>query len=535
MQPESRRALAIHARVPLPSLGMDAAQPTAANCRNDLGRIAHRVMIERGLQPDFSPAAQAETQATRARRVEPGPKLRDLRRMLWCSIDNDDSRDLDQLSVAEPLERGVVKILVAIADVDATLERDAAIDRHARTNTTSVYTAAMVFPMLPEKLSTDLTSLNQDAERAAIVIEMTVTPNGEVSSSDVYRALVINRAKLAYNSVAAWLDGKAPPPPKLAAVPGLDEQLRMQDRAAQAMKKLRQERGALTLETLEPRAVFEGDGLVDLAPDEKNRAKELIEDFMIAANGATVAFLEKKSFPTLRRILRSPERWQRIVELAQNHGETLPPLPDAAALSALLVKLRAKDPLRFPDVSLSVVKLLGRGEYVAEMPGDRTSGHFGLAVKNYTHSTAPNRRYPDLVTQRLVKAALAGQPAPYGGAELADLAQHCTEQEDNAAKVERQVAKSAAALLLAPHIGQRYDAIVTGASEKGTWVRIFHPAVEGKVVRGFEDLDVGDRVRVDLVHTDVERGFIDFVHVREGARVNGARDSERDNGARHRN
>jgi exoribonuclease-2 len=494
---------------------MNPAQPTAANCRNDLRRIAHRVMIERGLQPDFSPAAQAETQAIRTPRATPGDELRDLRASLWCSIDNDDSRDLDQLSVAEPLERGAMKILVAIADVDATLERGAALDHHARMNTTSVYTAAAIFPMLPEKLSTDLTSLNQDAERGAIVIEMTVTPDGEVSSSDVYRALVVNRAKLAYNSVAAWLDGKSPPPPKLAAVRGLDEQLRMQDRAAQAMRKLRHERGALTLETLEPRAVFEGDGLVDLTPDEKNRAKELIEDFMIAANGATVSFLEKKSFPTLRRILRSPERWQRIVELAQDHGETLPPLPDAAALSALLAKLRARDPLRFPDVSLSVVKLLGRGEYVAEMPGDRVSGHFGLAVKNYTHSTAPNRRYPDLVTQRLVKDALANRRASYGQAELSDLAQHCTEQEDNAAKVERQVAKSAAALLLAPHIGERYDAIVTGASDKGTWVRIFHPSVEGKIVRGFDELDVGDRVTVELVHTDVERGFIDFVRVRQ--------------------
>jgi exoribonuclease-2 len=503
---------------------MSPAQLSAASCRNDLRRIAHRVMIERGLQPDFSAAAVAQTREIRAARPEPGPALRDLRGRLWCSIDNDDSRDLDQLSVAEPLASGDVKILVAIADVDATLEKGSALDGHARANTTSVYTAAEIFPMLPEKLSTDLTSLNQDQERAAIVIEMTVTPTGEVASSVLYRALVTNRAKLAYNSVAAWLDSKSPPPPKLAAVPGLDEQLRVQDRVAQALKKVRHEHGALTLETLEPRAVFEGDGLVDMRPDEKNRAKELIEDFMIAANGATVAFLEQKNFPTLRRILRSPERWQRIVELAQDHGESLPPLPDAAALDALLAKLRARDPVRFPDISLSVVKLLGRGEYVAEMPGDRTSGHFGLAVKNYTHSTAPNRRYPDLVTQRLVKAALAGRATPYGGAELADLAQHCTEQEDNAAKVERQVAKSAAALLLAPHVGQNYDAIVTGASEKGTWVRIFHPSVEGRVVRGFDGLDVGDQVTVELVHTDVERGYIDFARAREnGARSNDTR------------
>jgi exoribonuclease-2 len=488
-------------------------------CRTDLCRIARRVMIERGLQPDFSPAARAELQSIAGARTETGPSIRDLRSLAWCSIDNDESRDLDQLSVAEPLSGGAVKIFVAIADVDALVSKGSAIDCHARTNTTSVYTAAQIFPMLPEKLSTDLTSLGQDVDRMAIVIEMTVSAEGEVTDSNLYRALVHNRAKLAYHGVAAWLEGTGPAPARLAAVPGLDELLRVQDRAAQALRKVRHENGALTLETPEPRAVFEGDGLVDLRPEEKNRAKELIEDFMIAANGATVAFLERKRSPTLRRILRSPERWQRIVDLAADHGEKLPLLPDAKALDDLLTRLRAKDPLRFPDISLTVVKLLGSGEYVAEMPGDKTSGHFGLAVNHYTHSTAPNRRYPDLVTQRLVKAALENRPAPYGRDELQDLAQHCTEQEDNAAKVERHVAKSAAALLLSTRIGERFDAIVTGASEKGTWVRIFHPAVEGKVVRGFEELDVGDRVHVELVYTDVERGYIDFVRTHVTSRA----------------
>jgi exoribonuclease-2 len=468
-------------------------------------------MIQRGLLPDFSPAVLAETGAIATAGAETVPSLRDLRGLLWASIDNDDSRDLDQLSVAEPMAGGAVKILVAVADVDATVKAGSAIDGHARTNTTSVYTAAEVFPMLPEKLSTDLTSLGEGQERLAIVIEMVVAADGTVAQSDVYRALVLNRAKLAYGSVAAWLDGTASAPARLAAVPGLDEQLRIQDRVAQAMKGLRHQHGALSLETLEARAVFDGDVLADLRPDEKNRAKELIEDFMIAANGVTAKYLDGKGVPSLRRILRSPERWDRIVELAAGLGDRLSPEPSARALEEFLARRRQADLERFPDLSLSVVKLLGSGEYVVELPGQRVDGHFGLAVRDYTHSTAPNRRFPDLVTQRLLKAAIAGRPASYGGDELDALARHCTEQEDNAARVERQVRKSAAALLLASRIGERFDAIVTGASEKGTWVRMVKPAVEGKVVRGFEGLDVGDRVRVELVHTDVERGFIDFV------------------------
>jgi VacB/RNase II family 3'-5' exoribonuclease len=492
-------------------------QPTTSS-RNQLRRIARRAMIARGLLPDFSPAVLAEAAAVTAAPTDPAPSIRDLRGLPWFSIDNDDSRDLDQLSVAQSMSGGAVKILVAVADVDAVVERGSAIDGHARTNTTSVYTPAEIFPMLPEKLSTDLTSLGEGRERLAIVIEMTVAADGAVTQSDIYRAVVLNRAKLAYNGVAAWLDGTAPAPPRLAAIPGLDEQLRVQDRVGQAMKTLRHQHGALSLETLEAHAVFEDDVLADLRPDEKNRAKELIEDFMIAANGVTARYLERQGFPSLRRVLRSPERWERIVELAAQTGDRLPAQPDARALEEFLTNRRQADPVRFPDVSLSVVKLLGTGAYVLEVPGEQADGHFGLAVKDYTHSTAPNRRFPDLVTQRLLKAAIAGRPVPYANDELGALARHCTEQEDNAAKVERQVRKSAAALLLASRIGERFDAIVTGASEKGTWVRIFRPTVEGKVIRGFEGLDVGDRVRVELVHTDVERGFIDFVRAREGAR-----------------
>ena len=485
-------------------------RPTVPN-RSRLQGIARRAMVEHGLLPDFSPAALAETEASAKAAAQAGPSIRDLRGLLWASIDNDDSRDLDQLTVAQPMADGVVKILVAVADVDATVKEGSAIDAHARTNTTSVYTAAEVFPMLPEKLSTDLTSLGEGQERLAIVIEMVVAPDGAHTGSSVYRAVVLNRAKLAYNAVAVWLEGRGPAPQRLAAVAGLDEQLRVQDRVAQAMRNLRHQHGALSLQTLEARAVFDGDVLADLVPDEQNRAKELIEDFMIAANGATAKFLEQKGCPSLRRVLRTPERWERIVEVAAGLGERLPTEPSARALEEFLAKRRQADPARFPDLSLSVVKLLGSGEYVVEPPGQRADGHFGLAVKDYTHSTAPNRRFPDLVTQRLVKAGIDDRPVPYGNDELNALARHCTDQEDNAAKVERQVRKSAAAQLLTSRIGEQFDAIVTGASEKGTWVRILQPPVEGKVVRGFEGLDVGDRVRVQLIHTDVEHGFIDFV------------------------
>ena len=485
---------------------------TSDNGKATLQRIAHQVMLARGMLPDFSPAAIA--QVDRITHAATDPTVRDLRSLLWASIDNDDSRDLDQLSVAEPLSDGAVKILVAIADVDALVAKSSAIDDHARTNTTSVYTAAQIFPMLPEKLSTNLTSLAEGEERLAVVIEFVVASDGTLKGSDIYRALVLNRAKLAYNSVAAWLEGAAPAPPKLAAVTGLEEQLRIQDRAAQALRRVRLQHGALRLETIEVHAVFDGSALADLVPDEKNRAKELIEDFMVAANGVTARYLAAKGMPSLRRVLRVPKHWDRLVELAAEVGEKLPSAPDAAALDAFLAKRRAADPDRFPDLSLSVVKLLGSGEYELEVPGQPITGHFGLAVRDYTHSTAPNRRYPDVIAQRLLKAALVGKPSPYSNGDLAALATHCTLQEDNAAKVERQVAKSAAALLLKPRIGAEFDGIVTGASDKGTYVRITGPAAEGRIVRGYEGLRVGDRVRVQLERTDVERGFIDFTLAR---------------------
>jgi exoribonuclease-2 len=481
------------------------------SAREELRRIARRAMVERGLAPDFTPGALAETSALREPPVQAGPGIRDLRALPWCSIDNDDSRDLDQLTVARPAPRpGAARILVAIADVDALVAKGSAVDAHARTNTTSVYTVAEIFPMLPEKLSTDLTSLAEDQDRLAVVIEMDVDAEGAASPGAIYRAAVRNQAKLAYNAVAAWLEKGAPPPGRVASMPVLQEQLRTQDRAAQALKSRRHERGALGLQSTEARPVFDGDVLSDLRADDKNRAQELIEEFMVAANGVTAAFLSARGFPSLRRVLRVPDRWDRIVALAAEAGDTLPAAPDARALDAFLERRRAADPLRFPDLSLSVVKLLGSGEYALERPGGADPGHFGLAVKHYAHSTAPNRRFPDLVTQRLLKAALAAAPVPYPEDELGELARHCTEQEDDAAKVERQVRKSAAALLLRGRTGQRFDAVVTGASSKGTWVRITHPVAEGKVVRGAEGLDVGDRVPVELVGTDVEKGFVDF-------------------------
>ncbi len=319
-----------------------------------------------------------------------------------------------------------------------------------------------------------------------------------------------NHAKLAYNAVGAWLEGRGPVPGAVTAVPGLDDNLRLQDEVAQRLRASRHEHGALDLQTMEAHAVFEGDELRDLAVEEKNRAKELIEDLMVAANGVTARFLEAKGLPSLRRVVRTPKRWDRIVEIAAHVGEMLPASPDPRALSAFLAKRRVADPLRFPDLSLAVVKLLGAGEYVVEIPGRGAPGHFGLAVRDYTHATAPNRRFPDLITQRLLKAALAGTTPPYGEDELAELGRHCTTQEDAANKVERQVGKSAAAMLLAGKVGQRFDAVVTGAADKGTWVRVFQPPVEGRLMAGFEGLDVGHRVQVELVSTDVERGFIDF-------------------------
>ena len=479
--------------------------------REDLERIADRAMRERGLEPDFPREVTAEV--ARLETAAADPALRDLRQLPWCSIDNDDSRDLDQLSVAERPQDGLTRIWVAIADVDALVPKGCAIDRRAAQNTTSVYTPAKIYPMLPERLSTDLTSLGPGEDRLAVVSELVVSDAGAVESADVYRATVRNHAKLAYDAVSAWLEGDAPAPEALGAVPGLDENLRWQDAAAQRLRAVRHERGALDLETIEARAVFAGEQIRDLQLQAKNRARELIEDLMIAVNGVTARFLDDHGLPSLRRVLRSPERWERIVGVAAELGERLPADPDSTALETFLRRRKRVDPLRFPDLSLTIVKLMGSGEYAVDVPGREPVGHFGLAVRDYTHSTAPNRRYPDVITQRMLKAVLAGAPPAYSLAELEELASHCTEQEDDVTRIERQVRKSAAALLLEGRNGERFHGIVTGASEKGTWVRLLAPPVEGRVEQGWEGLDVGDRVEVRLLGTDVERGYIDFARV----------------------
>jgi VacB/RNase II family 3'-5' exoribonuclease len=478
--------------------------------RSRLRSIARAAMKFRGLEPDFPPAALREVAAMDGPPQTSDEPLRDLRALLWCSIDNDDSRDLDQLSVAETLPNGDVKVLVAIADVDAAVERASAVDRHAAINTTSVYTPGAIFPMLPERLSTDLTSLNPDEDRVSVVTELIVSPAGALTSSGVYGARVRNQAKLAYNAVGAWLAGDGPLPPAAATVRGMDEQLKIQDRVAQSLDRVRHELGALEFQTIEVTHVFDGETLVDLAPELPNRAKKLIENLMVAANGVIARYLDAHNFPSLRRVVRSPERWDRIRAVAEGLHATLPPAADSGALAAFLATRRKADPEGFPDLSRTIIKLLGSGEYVVDPPGAEPPGHFGLAVRDYTHSTAPNRRYPDLITQRLVKAVLAGQPSPYSIEALEQLAEQCTRQEDNAQKVERQVQKSAAAMVVQHRVGEQFHAFVTGASPKGTFVRTAAPPIEGMLTRGGRGVDVGDRLDVRLVSVDVDRGFIDF-------------------------
>ena len=468
----------------------------------DLKALARKELIARGFDPALPPAGEAQPAA--------GGDARDLRGLLWSSIDNKESRDLDQVEVAEALPDGKVRVLVGIADVDALVPRGSPLDLHAGQNTVTVYTGVATFPMLPEVLSTDRSSLNQDQDRLSLVIEFVVAGDGSIASSAVYRALLRNKARLSYDDLAPFLDGKAPPPPAVAAVPGLPENLRLQDAAARKLLALRQQHGALQLETIEAQTVAVDGRVVDVKLSAKSRSKELIEDFMIAANGVMAGFLEKNGRSSIRRVVKEPERWPRLVELARGFGETLPPQPDGPALAAFLIKRRAAAPERFADLSLSVVKLLGPGEYELKRAGVAAPGHFGLAVQDYTHSTAPNRRYADLVTQRLVKAALAGAPAPYSDDELQAIAQRCTLKEGDARKVERFVRKAAAAILLQPRIGQTFDAIVTGASPKGVYVRLLAPPAEGRVIRGDKGLDVGAQVKVKLLTADPIRGFIDF-------------------------
>lgn len=482
----------------------------ARHHRADLIRIAISAMQERQLLTAFSAEALHQLDTLQSAADDKDPQLRDQRNLLWCSIDNDDSLDLDQLTVCEPLEQGRLRLLVAIADVDALVKKGSAIDDHARANTATIYTSARNFPMLPEKLSTDLTSLNPGVDRLAVVTDMVFDADGQLLQSTLYRAHVHNQAKLAYDAVSLWLAGLGPLPEAAHKVAGMDLQLQQQDALAQKMRTLRHAKGSLEFETFAPHTQFEGEKVVGIAQQEQNRARQLIEEFMIAANGCNARFLAHAGMGSLRRVVRSPERWMRIVEVAAQYGETLPNAPDATALEAFLAKRHQADPLRFADLSLVIIKLMGSGEYVLETPGEKAVGHFGLAVRDYTHSTAPNRRFPDLITSRLLKAAIAGQKSPYSLQELWALAQHCTKQEDAVRKVERRMRKSEAALVLESRIGEIFSAIVTGNSADGVWVRLLKPPVEGRLQVTHTAPAVGTQLRVRLVSTNVERGYIDF-------------------------
>jgi VacB/RNase II family 3'-5' exoribonuclease len=479
----------------------------------DLQTVARDIMRQRGFEPDFPTEVQQQLSNLRAHppQIAPGKDVRDLRNLLWSSIDNDTSRDLDQIEFAERLPNNDIKVLVGIADVDAFVPKQSAIDQHAARETTSVYTGVRIFPMLPEELSTGKTSLLENQDCLSVVVEFVVDAGGRVTSSNVYRAVVRNHAQLQYNSVGAWLEGASVAPAKLAASADLQAQLRLQDEVAQKLKNQRFENGALSLQTDELRPLILNDQVVDMQKQQKNHATELIEDFMIAANGVVARMLEKVS--SLRRIVKQPERWDRIVQLAATHGEKLPPDPDSKALNEVLIRRKAADPDHFADLSLTVIKLLGPGEYVLERPGEPSTGHFGLAVQDYTHSTAPNRRFPDIVTQRIIKAVLAGQPNPYSDSELTAIAANCTQKEDAARKVEREMSKRLTAVAMQNRIGAAFDAIVTGVTPHGTFVRALQAHVEGLLAQGAQGLDVGDKLRVKLIRTDVQHGFIDFAKV----------------------
>jgi exoribonuclease-2 len=472
----------------------------------NLQAAAHQEMLDHGFHPDFLPDIKTQTAAIRALKpVSPGPAVKDLRNLFWSSIDNDTSRDLDQIEYAERQPDGSTRVLVGIADVDGSVPKGSPIDRHASSEGTSVYTGVETFPMLPEELSTDMTSLNEDADRPAIIIDISVGADGVIRSGQSYRALVRNRAQLTYSGVGAWLEQKGAAPAKVAASADLQNQLKIQDEAAQRLRASRFQSGALAIDSIETTPTMVDGQVTGLQTMLKNRATELIEDFMIAANEVIARLLSSSGAASIRRVVKTPERWPRIVELAATMGEKLPETPDSSALNNFLLKRKAVDPLHAPDLSLAIVKLMGPGEYIVERPGDPAQGHFGLAVQDYTHATAPNRRYADLVTQRLIKS-----PDSYSAPELDLIAKNCTLREDMARKVERKMKKRIAAVALSSRIGETFKGVVTGVTPQGTFARIFDPPAEGRVVRGEQGLDVGDQLNVKLLDTDAQRGFIDF-------------------------
>lgn len=482
----------------------------------DLKELAKQAMEIRGFLADFSKEVESEIkEIVVTPPIELSDDVRDMRDKLWFSIDNDDSRDLDQTTYIETTKNGSFKAFVAIADVSLVVHKGSAINEHAEHNTTSVYTPAVIFPMLPEELSTDLTSLNENQDRYAFVTELDIDQEGVIQHYTVYKALIKNKAKLAYNAVSYWLDTNEKAPEAVLKNENLQAQLKIHDLVAQKMKAYRQRLGSLSLETIEAKAIIKNQMIIDIVEEKKNRAKDIIENLMIGANQASIKFLHQHGFPAFKRIVRIPKRWDKIVEIAVKLGKNLPSEPDSKALEIFLIEEKIRDPDRFPDLSLSVVKLLGRGEYVVEYPGDEAPGHFGLAIKNYSHSTAPNRRYPDLITQRMLRAVLEKKKNPYTKKEIERLAEYCTLKEADADKVTRQIQKTAGAILLSNKIGETFEGIITGVTKDGTWVRIFTPPVDGKLVKTKAHIDVGDHVTVKLILTDVKKGFIDFALIEE--------------------
>lgn len=479
----------------------------------DLQAAARQIMLENGFQPDFPPETQQQLSEIEKHppQLQASSEIRDLRQLLWSSIDNDTSRDLDQIEVAERLPDGSIRVMIGIADVDAFVAQDSPIDQHAAFETTTVYAGVRNFPMLPERLCTGASSLLEGNDCLSVIIEYTVNNQGDCSNHRIYRALVRNKAQLAYNAVGAWLEGEVAPE-KVSASKELQTQLKLQDEAAQALKGSRHRHGALEIETIETHPVILNDQIIDLVKQEKNRATELIEDFMIAANSVVAQMLRENKVSSIRRVVKTPERWDRIVALAAQHGGQLPAQPDSKSLNDFLASQKTADPDHFADLSLAVIKLMGPGEYVLERPGEPAQGHFGLAVENYTHSTAPNRRFADVVTQRLIKAVLRQNSSPYSDDALSAVAANCTAKEDAARKVERAMSKRIAAVNMSGRIGQIFNAIVTGVTGHGTFVRVINPHVEGLLVHP-PNVDVGDKLRVKLISADPHRGYIDFARL----------------------
>lgn len=478
----------------------------------ELTALARQALIEDGFMPDFPSPLTEAAQALDERRIisNAAARVKDLRALLWSSIDNAASLDLDQLEYVEKLPNGDIRLLVGIADVDEFVPKDSPIDKFAAANTVSIYTGSRVFSMLPERLSTDLTSLLEGFDRLAVVTEIIISRNGDVETGNVFRALVHNYAKLSYEKTGAWLEGNGEIPEPLVKISGMEAQIRLQQEAALRLRQFRKRNGALEFETVEAVPVIENDKITDLRTEKRNAARDIIENFMVTANVEMAEFLEKRRVVSLRRVVRTPERWNRIVEIARSFNENLPENPDSFALAGFLARRRAADPAHYPDLSLSIIKLLGASEYVVQEAGADAGGHFGLAVSDYTHSTAPNRRYADLIVQRLVKATLAGEASPYTFEELSSIAAHCNKRESAARKSERQMRKTIAAGVMASRIGETFEAIVTGITAGGTFARITNPPVDGRIVAGETGLQVGEKVRVRLIKTQPERGFIDF-------------------------